>query len=713
MLTKRRAIEVAFPIATTSNVGSRERYLHGQTPHSLHVWWARRPFTAMRAVVFSSLAPASTESRGDSFIIAEQLAASVEPPSEIVKKARNVLLKVYDGHAPRVLDIFGGGGTIPLEAARLGCSVATLDINPLACLVQRCILEFSQVHPNLPELVEDYGKRLLHKIKIETQKLYRRDCTRHLFEQRFAFLWGQTVRCANSSCNKTISLSGNWWVSKKKNRKVFLVEYPNHVSGTYVRKLLFNPTKDLTVKRWKSTHGITCPFCGRRYTKQHFQALAQATLREELLCVRVASGKSKTYVLPIPFDSFFPSPDELESEITRELERIGCQLPDTKLPVWSGIVNPPLYGINSHVQWFNRRQLVVLLKVIRGLRETFKALIDSGFSKEVSLAVTAALSGFIDQLVDWNCRLSMWIEENEQVGRALSGPGIPMLWRYAEIDPFANGPANLHTKLDRIVNALRSIPNFFEPVQVHLTSATQLPFDDNTFDAVITDPPYGDNLFYSVLSECIYVWKRMVFKDILPEIFSEPSISRENEIVAPRYKHSFRDAMNFYEEQLTMALREAARCLKKEGVLSFFFAHSTLEAWELVIRVFRKAGFKITGWWPLFLERRARPRGMSARAVNASVVIVARRATGAPEVHEWSWVKEQIEKIISQLANELKSFNWSENDIALACFVKAAGVVAMSQDIVDKGNILPLKECLKLCARYIKSQYPSLSLMTR
>ena len=624
-----------------------------------------------------------------------------------------MLLEMYNGSRPRVLDVFGGNGTIALEAGRLGCSVDTLDINPLAFFAQKCLLEYSQVQSNLPELVEKYGKQLLGKLRAETKSLYRRGHAKHPFEQRIVFLWGQTVKCSNSSCQKTISITGNHWISKKKNHRVFLLHYPEIQSGTYFSKLLFNPTENVSTKRWRPVKGILCPFCGRRYKRQQFKELASQTLHEELLCVRLKVGNSKTYVLPDHLEDFFPSQDELQSEISKELDSIGFALPNIELPQWSGFVNPPIYGIKTYIQLFNPRQLVVLLKMIRGLRETHKTLVNSGYSKEVATAVIVVLSGFIDQLVDWNCRLSMWIEENQQIGRALSGPGIPMLWSYAESDPFSKAPANLYAKLERIVRALKAIPKFTSSINVHMLSATNLPFENGTFDAIVTDPPYADNLFYSSLSECIYVWKRMVFLDILPEIFSRPNIPREDQIVAKRYKYPFKEAMNLYEEQLTKALREATRVLKKEGILSFFFAHSTLEAWELIIRAFKRAGLKITGGWPLFLERNARPRGMTGEAVNASIVITARRKTMEAQTRDWSDVKEQIKMEISKFRRELTFLGLDDIDMAFACFAKVVGILGMSDEITERNKSLTIRDCLERSVHIVKTLYPSFSLKER
>jgi putative DNA methylase len=625
--------------------------------------------------------------------------------------ARDILLRSYGGRPPQVLDIFGGGGTIALEAARLGCRAFSLDINPLAYFIQCTLLRYSQAHPSLVELVRKYGERLLNELERDTKHFYQRN---RRDNPRLAFFWGRAVRCSNPSCAKVISLSRLRWLSKKKGRKVLFGLRPDSTKGRYVRELHFNPSTDLSYERWQTTRGISCPFCRRTYTKEELQELTRSTLHDILLCICSTRGHIKDYALPDSQDDLLWMEGELRREIALDLERIGCPLPSTTLPRWSGIVNPALYGITTHVDMFNLRQLAVLLKTIRKLRDAHATLVASGLSKEAAIAVTSALSGLVDQLVDWNCRLTMWIPQNEQVGRALAGPGLPMLWDYVEIDPCSTGPANLYAKLDRIIEALRAIPRFSFPVEVHLGSATNLPFPDETFDAVVTDPPYADNLFYSVLSDCIFVWKRMIFHDILPEIFGPIQVPHAEEIVASHHRHaSYTQALNFYEERIGKAIGEAARVLRSEGVLSLFFSHSTIEAWEIIVRAFRRAKLVIRACWPLTLERRARPRGMTSKAVDVSVVIVARKASEPLQKRDWKWVKAQIGQEVSRLIHELGPMQWEEADLGLACFAKAVSVIAACEAVYESNRLLPLRECLERAFAQIATSLPSFSLQSR
>ena len=305
----------------------------------------------------------------------------------------------------------------------------------------------------------------------------------------------------------------------------------------------------------------------------------------------------------------------------------------------------------------------------------------------------------------------MWIEENEQIGRAFSGPGVPMLWSYGESDPFKAGPANLYDKLTRIVSGLNAIPQFDELVDVEMV-ASQDAMPTSKYDAIITDPPYGDNLFYSVLSEFIYVWKRMAFRDILPELFSAVRVPREKEIVAAHYgKSSFEDSMSFYAENLTKSLRNARMSLNIDGLLTLFFAHSTREAWEVIGRCLKDSGFRITAIWPMKVERTARPRGMRSNAVNVSFVIVARLGPQGGPV-EWEVLADQIKLNVKPLSTELVALGWSAPDIGAACFGRAIGI-AQASEVVEGGKVLPFHRSVERVLELVRADYPELIIQTR
>jgi putative DNA methylase len=407
---------------------------------------------------------------------------------------------------------------------------------------------------------------------------------------------------------------------------------------------------------------MACPFCDERIAGRLPAASnGNFTFIPVACCLGTSDGK-----LYVPY-----SGDALpfESYIVRELSAIGAEIPETELPRWSGIVNPTVYGIVRHSDLFSPRQLVVLLMLIRSLRDLYAEILrERGLA--VARAVIACLSGFIDQLVDWNSAFSVWLPTNAQVGRSLAGPGLPMQWAFVEIDPFSRGPANLWDKLERIVQACEAIPRFRQRPTVIAGSATQLDLPTASIDAIVTDPPYADNLYYSVLADCIYVWKRLCLRDIFPAEFSQASSPTEPELVASTRRHGgSAAAMAFYRDGLRASLAEGYRVLKPGGVLSLIFTHSTLDGWTALFSAILAAGFRVVTCWPFTIERKARPRGLAKGAVHASCVIVAIKAEGEATAE----TSTEPGIALSALRTSLKQDGWSQAEIGLALFVKRVG----------------------------------------
>jgi putative DNA methylase len=294
---------------------------------------------------------------------------------------------------------------------------------------------------------------------------------------------------------------------------------------------------------------------------------------------------------------------------------------------------------------------------------------------EIARYVIATLSAFIDQLVDWNCRLSMWISQNEQVGRAFCGPGVPMLWDYVETDPLLSGPANLWDKLDRIVAGVCATPRFGKRPTVCQGRAQSLPFAADAFDAVITDPPYYDNVYYNVLADFFYAWKRPLLENLCPELFRDQQCGETAELVASQFRQG-ENAHQWYCAQLTQCLQEVTRVLKPDGVLSFVFAHSSLAAWDAIVQSFRRSGLILTSAEPLSIERRQRPRAMTSEAVNTCIVLVGRKSLSQSSSIDIATVEESVRTRAGAITKRLEECGWHAEDIGMAIF--AQGVVAIA-----------------------------------
>ena len=659
-----------------SAAGLIERYCSGQTSHTVHVWWARRPHSAMRALVFASLCKTRDPA---SLALLAKLCAVTQPEPHILATVQKLLESQYGG-SPKVLDMFGGGGTIPWECLALGASAHSLDSNELSVFLQRCNLVYSQ--EAMPDDVSSFlhaaGTRVLKQLHKSTAPLFpsrHPDLSGVTSDSNITtYLWTYSTSC--KKCHFRFYLTRRPWLSKKRGRNLGLrfLEDGNRQRLTIAQLDSSQRPPSAWVGRRRS---VICPQCGHTWEK-----VSVADCRDELVADVWRTRQGKEFTAPTAASA--PSPASIRTLEVEVLHALGIALPDSHLPKWSGIVNPALYGIETHADFLNPRQRLVLLLLLKALRDEYHSLL-SQHPTHVAKYVIGQLSSLVDQLVDWNCRLSMWIPQNEQVGRAFCGPGVPMLWDYAETDPVMRGPSNLWKKLDRIAAGVQFVRQHNRPADVRHGHAQDLPFPDDSFDAVVTDPPYYDNIYYTVLADFFYAWKRILLAEIEPALFARPHTDASAELVASTFRNGSTEAAHsMYCDHLIRAVREAARVTTPSGVLSFIYGHSSFNGWEALVRAFRASPFVVTSVQPLSIERKHRPRAIGSVAVNTCIVFVARKSDTPKSLHAPDALATQVAAIRDgPFANHLAQAGWQDADIAMAVFAHGVGLLANSAACQD------------------------------
>lgn len=651
-----------------SVAGFTERYRRGETPHTIHVWWARRPHSAMRALAFASLCRTTNKSAVD---LMSRLGSESLPDKNDLMASSRTLLTQY-GAKPKVLDMFGGGGTIPFEAGILGADSYSIDANQLAVFIQRSLLtDAVSIGDRIQERVLQSGTRVLEKLKEKTDWLYPQRAKSAA--SPLGYFWSYELDC--ESCQKPFLLLKRPWISRKKGRNLAFVL----VHGTDYQDVKVEKVADdyKLASNWSGRNGqVECPHCHHIVEKATVK-----NARDKLIaaCLPLNPGKS----FRVADENDIPNEDKISKEEQKVLGAMGAELPSSLLPKWSGIVNPALYGMDTHSDFLNPRQRLVLLSLIQELNVEFQHL-ETTSSKEEARAVIGILSSLIDQLVDWNCRLSMWISQNEQVGRAFCGPGVAMMWEYFEIDPLSKGPANLWKKLDRIVEGLQGLSLLPQPANVQHATAQNMPFPDAFFDAIVTDPPYYDNIFYSVLADFFYSWKRLLLANVAPELFAAAQTDTHSELVASTFRSGNPNDAHFdYVRNLSFALNEAARTLKPDGVFSFVYSHSSLRGWLAIVESFRGSEISISSVQPLSIERKARPRAMRSEAVNTCVTFVGRKGVKSPA--KGTDILVRFKHILeSPFATGLKDAGWATGDISVALFAQGVGLLANCSELSDE-----------------------------
>lgn len=694
-----RLIDTGMLHYESSVAGYNERYHKGETSHTIHVWWARRPHSAMRSLVFASICKDKSAKASE---MMAQLAMSCE--DEIINKASKTLKAQYSS-TPKVLDMFGGGGTIPFEAKRLGLDSYSIDANQLSVFIQRCNMLYAD-NIDLKQAekeIESSGKKVLNNLKSRTEWLY--PLRNKTNEKVFGYIWTYRITCPH--CGYRSVLSKRPWLSKKKNRRVGFIALNDEINNVEMLKVCdLAETEDAFLPHWERHSGIFhCPKCEQ--VIKNVDVLKCEDVMTALIMSRTGSGKDF-----VNADQEVAIPDETEIAMRESqlLDKLKMNLPDSKLPVWSGIVNPALYGIKTHSDFLNRRQRLMLLYLIDELSMQYADLAQ----QDINMAkfVIGSLSSLIDQVVDWNCRLSMWISQNEQVGRGFCGPGIAMLFDYAETDQVLSGPANLWDKLKRIIKGVKSFENCKGNITIEHAHAQQLPFKDQFFDAIVTDPPYYDNIYYSILADFFYAWKRPLLQKMEPELFATQITDYNYELVASsqRVKEG-KSAHEEYCKQLGLAFSEAARVLKDDGVFSFIYSHSSVNGWEAIIRAYRQSEFFVSSAQPLSIERKSRPRAVLSQAVNTCVTIVARKSHNPKRPVSLEYILEKTQVYVDEFGKQLiETSGWTQADAGLAVIACVVGLLSNASEISNSVSDI---DALIASAKIIKNSFPEFNIKVR
>ncbi len=716
MLKDKRLIEDYLPIREISKESAREKSIRHGHISTLHLWWARRPLSACRVAVYASLVPAPNgkNGRGPKSAFIQNLCKYPPNPT----KVKEAIKHIYEAHAkrlseelgkeisakdieegrapkPRVLDMFAGGGSIPLEALRLGCEAYAVELNPVAYIILLATLVYPQKFGlKLVEEVEKRGKWVIEKAKEELMDLYKPvpDPNGKGTLTPVAYLWTRTVRCKNPSCGAVVPLVRQTWLCKKNGRYIALKITPDQekkrprfsVVSSFVRtekeaieQFGFDPGK------FSRGGNASCIFCGTLATSDYVKQEGQAKRMDKQLMAVVCTkegrpGKIYLSAEDVPED-LIPDEKEVWKRIERLYEETGLTVPDEDMDT-----NDPTtvagrgFGISKWYELFTPRQLLALLTFTKWVRKAEEEMKKESYEDKFSEGIITILSLLSSKMSDYNTTGCRWIVETEAVAGLLGRQAIPMVWDFAELNPFGEAGSNSKSILEAIIEALKSCNNINNSANVLRASATELPFPDNFFDAIITDPPYYDNISYAALSDFFYVWLKRSIGHLYPEHFSGELTPKRKEIVADAKRYGSKEkAKRFYEEMMEKALQEAWRVLKPNSPLVMIYAHKTTAGWSTLVEALRKTGFIIQEAWPIHTERPGRLLEIGTSALASSIFLCARKRekgkVGSYEIE----VYPQLEEIIEERVNTLLLGGITGADLVIACV--GAGLKAFTQ----------------------------------
>ncbi len=717
-MSERRFIEESFPVKEVGTEAAKEKNIRHGNISTLHIWWSRKPLASSRATTYAALVPEPKDvdelNARRNFII-ELSKWENSNDRELLDRARKDILKANNGQPPKVLDPFGGGGSIPLEALRLGCETYTGDLNPVAVLIQKATLEYPQKYgrpvtresdnimlgkKKINPLLEDVKKWadwVLEKAKKEIGRFYPNDPDGSI---PVGYYWMRTVPCQNPSCKAHIPLTTNWWLANKPKRKIAAYPYTKDgkvefkIVGTGYEKMEddFDPDKG-TVSRAVAV----CPVCGSAVEANTTRRLFQEGRAGERMVAVILTkpgetGKRYRVATEEDMEVFHKAAEYMEEKRQKLYDLWGIDpVPDEELPLMSGVFNVPLYGMTTWGSLFNARQKLSLITFTEKVREAYREMLAEGVERDYAKAIVTFLSLAIDRLADKNANIVVWDNSRDMPSHVFGRQALPMIWDYAETNIFSGSTGDWFSAKNWITRVIEK--NSFECIDsnVQALSATDLPYNDNFFDAVITDPPYYNNVPYADLSDFFYVWLKRSIGDLYPEIFSTVLTPKKSEITQmsgwdPK-RYAYKDKA-FFETMISKAFSEIQRVLKPNGLTVIVYAHKTTEGWETLINSLLDSGLVMTAAWPVNTEMQVRLRSMNSAALASSIYIVARKVERSG-IAFYSEVHEELEKHLNRKLERLWTEGIGGGDFFIAAIGSAIEVFGKYEKVMDlQGNII-------------------------
>ncbi|MGC8979239.1 DUF1156 domain-containing protein [Caldisericum sp.] len=497
---KKTFIEVSFPVKEVSEESAREKNIRHGHISTLHIWWARRPLASSRATSYAALIPAVSEDPTEwnkkwQFLIKlSKWKNSLNPV--VIEKARKDILEANGGKVPRVLDPFSGGGSIPLEALRLGCEVHAVEYNPVAVLILKCTLEYPQKYGKLKEVSKDlglikgsevknplledvkkWGNWVLEEARKEIGRFYPSDEDGSI---PVGYIWARTIPCQNPLCGAEIPLMRQFWLAKKDNKEVALYPY---VEGKEVKfKIVgdgyekmpadFNPEKG-TVSRAVAV----CPVCGGVVdddtTRKLFQ---QGKAGQRMVAVVLSQGKGegKFYRLATDKDLevFKEAERYLEEKREKLMEEWGIDpVPDEPTPEGKGrgaerAFSVRNYGLDTYGDLFNSRQKLALITFTEKVRLAYKKMLEEGYDGEYAKAVVSYLGLGVSRVSEYMSNLCIHDNTQERTVHIFGRQALPMVWDYSELNPLSEAVGSWVSMLFRRILLSISHLSQIPPVEV-------------------------------------------------------------------------------------------------------------------------------------------------------------------------------------------------------------------------------------------------------
>lgn len=742
----RLLIEDWLPAAAIGVECMRERgSASALAPHTyLHVWWARRPLVASRAAVLASLLPADFDR--NQF---ERLIGFGRPGHELVKiralmdrgvrvqggfnadrafkrpmrendlAAAHAAAKRIFGNDIAVIDPMSGGGSIPLESARLGFKTYANELNPVACTVLEATIDYPfRFGPELAEKARHWGKELVKRVEKRLSPFF----PKKGHSLVHAYIFARTVPCPDTQY--PTPLVPDWHLLKPKDSDLRIVAEPvaDAKAGTWSVRIRevgnrAGQLKEAPQPTYKGGDGVSL-FTRTKISGDYIKAQAQnGNMGSALYAVAVKTGTKLEFQPPTPDDLAALAAAEKElAKLRPDWEARGI-IPTEEIPRG---VQPggrlEAGGITHYAGLFSPRQLLgfgVLVEELRGLR----AELERAEGTERATAVETLLSVIIDKFTNHNCYLARF-ENTRAVIKGIWGRhGYEFHFTFAEMAPCGAG-AGFEWAIDNCCEASEALgrlarADFANPPEISQGSAANLAhMGDDSIAAVVVDPPYDDNVQYAELADFFYVWLKRTHGHRRPEWFSTYLSDSSEEAVVNSSRHREDDdkpkaattrARDFFREKMREVFREAHRVLRAEGALTVMFTHKKQEAWEALFSSLISAGFTITATWPVKTESEHSLHQAKQNSAQSTVILVSRKRPAGAGTGYWDdALRTEIRQKARGTAERLKTEGLNAVDQLVGSFGPAMEVYSRYDAVkTDTGEIIGVGEAIDEASRAV------------
>ena len=733
MTFRRKLIEVALPLVAISEGGAREQSIKRGKPTQLHKWFAARPMVTCRAVLWASLIddpsahpekfPTEESQNRERERLFEILASianwDLSKDPVVIARAQAELAAQFQGDLPTVVDPFGGGGTIPLEALRLGLDAVSNDLNPVAVTLQRGLLDHPYrflnkpaVHPNnlvaiqknaldgFAADVEAYGGDVLQHVKGSHAAFYpdiADDGGRNL--PVVAWIWARTVPSPDPGFRGDVPLVNSWiltthekrgvaWIEPTIDREAGKIRYQVRTSG--------NPPEGTMKGRGKAT----CIATGSAIDAEYIKACAaNGTLRETLIAV-IADGNPGRVVC---------APTELHQNVV-DLVPEASWRPSGFMSTHPQYMGPPRYGMTDWWMLFTRRQLstnVALATAIRelvpsierdaaaaGLPDDKVPLSEGGVGAlAYAQAIAVTLAMVVDRVCDWNNKSCGWDNKNLVNQHLFTMQAVPMLWDFCEINPLTEGAGSFPNSLQTIANSIRALPNLkVGECRVHQQDAEYLVRSLSNV-VISTDPPYYDAVPYADISDFFYPWLKFMLSSIFPNDFATLATPKQEELVADAQRWGGKDgARSHFENGMRRFMNATVAAQRPDVPVTIFYAYKATEVskgdssasgWDTFLQSIVDSEMTVTATWPVRTENKTRLRALNSNVLATSVVLACRRRESSAGVTTRADFMSELRRELPKAVKIFVSAGVPGVDLAQAVIGPGIGIFSKYQKVYE------------------------------